>query len=366
MSLNNLDSDVETICLDELMEVLAGMKRGKATDDEGIIAEMLMDSSGSFLESVLGLFNDVLPLRMAVPAAWRATKLTVIFKKGDPRRVGNYRPIAILSVIYKLFSRIVCNRLMKFVIPAQGVEQAAYRKGFSTVDHLLTVTLVAQKSREFNVPVWMALVDYAKAFDTVEHEPLWNALLEQKVPMHYVVLLKRLYADQFASVQAGDRSRRFTVARGVKQGDPISALLFISVMQACFGELESKWEKANRRRTKTKIGIEVSFGQRCLTDLRFADDVVLFCQSRADIIKMLYHVKDVSSKFGLEINFDKTKVLTWVHLAAGVSSVQVGDQRVMVLAQSASERYLGRKLSLDDPHGAELDHRLAAGWAGFH
>ena len=168
--------------MDEVADALRSMKRGKAKDDAGIIAEMLKDSSVWFLESALEVFNDILCNKLDVPAAWKMTRLKVIFKKGNPKQVGNYRPIAILPVMYKLFSRMVCTRLLEFIVPAQGVEQAAYRKGFSTADHLLTVTVVAEKCYEYNAPLWIALVDYAKAFDTVEHAPLWRVPEQQGVP----------------------------------------------------------------------------------------------------------------------------------------------------------------------------------------
>ena len=110
----------------------------------------------------------------------------------------------------------------------------------------------------------------------------------------------------------------------------------------------------------------ISRGQRYLTNLRFADDVALFAQQRADIVKMLQHLSDRSATFGLEIHFDKTKILTWGPLADGLASVPMGGRRVAVIAEEESERYLGRKLSLQNPHEVELDNRLAAGWAAFH
>jgi hypothetical protein len=342
------------------------MQRRKAKDEAGVIAEMLKDSSAAFLQATLELFNEVLSGQAVAPASWKKTKLVVIFKKGDPKMVGNYRPIAILPIMYKLFSRIVCNRLLQFIIPAQGVEQAAYRKGYSTEDHLLTVTLMIEKSREYNVPLWIALVDFTKAFDTIEHTPLWRALQEQGVPEQYVNLLKQLYSDQQGYVQAGAPSRCFPISRGVKQGDPISSLLFIAVMQACFGKLEDKWHKLSQRRSGTQFGVEIEVGCRNLTDLRFADDVVLFAQQRADIEKMLQHLSVYAAEFGLEINFDKTKILTWDSLVKGRQIVRVGEHNVTILTEMQSEKYLGRKLTLHMTHETELDNRLAAGWAAFH
>ena len=141
-------------------------------------------------------------------------------------------------------------------MPHQSVDQAAYRKGFSTVDHLLTVSMLIEKSWEYKCPLWMALVDFEKAFDTVDHDALWRVLVDQGVPLQYISLLKSLYDGQVAFVRAGANSRLFSINRGVKQGDHISALLFIAIMQACFSELQFKWRRLDARRNGVKHGME--------------------------------------------------------------------------------------------------------------
>ena len=114
-------------------------------------------------------------------------------------------------------------------MPQQAVDQAAYRKHFSVDDHIFVVTQLIEKSREFNQLVWFVLIGYEKAFDSVEHPMLWRTLEDLHVPANYIVLLKRLYHKQEAYVQSGVASRSFYIRRGVRQGDPISALLFMSV-----------------------------------------------------------------------------------------------------------------------------------------
>lgn len=248
----------------------------------------------------------------------------------------------------------------------QTVEQAAYRKGFSTEDHLLAVTLLVEKSTEYNVPIWLALVDFEKAFDTVEHASLWRVLREQNIPQEYISLLESIYSNQEAFVNAGQDSRLFSIGRGVKQGDPLSALLFIAVMQACFGRLQNKWCMANSKRKGLKFGVEFGVSSRNLMELRFADDVVLFAQTHGDIAKMLQHLSEAAASYGLKINFSKTKVWTRKIWAKGKEFVHIGDQAVSMLDEYATEKYLGRKLALDSLHETELQNRIAAGWAAFH
>ena len=164
------------------------------------------------------------------------------------------------------------------------------------------------------------------------------------------------------------RSRSFSIARGVKQGDPISALLFIAVMQDLCGQLKCIWAAANGRRKGTGIGIDFDSGVLggCLTSLSFADDVVLVARTKNDIRKMLNDFAAQALRYGLKINFDKTKVLTCDHLASGCDSLQVGQSTVEILRETESEKYLGRKLCFNHHQDVELDHRIAAACSSFH
>eukprot|EP00973_Karenia_brevis_P048701 6757970-Karenia_brevis.AAC.1 len=203
------------------------MKDGKAKDKQGIVVEMIKHGGETLRTMILQLFNDILDMRQ-VPSAWRETRLVVLFKKGDPKLASNYRPIAILPILYKLFSRMLCNRIQADIIHEQATDQAAYRKGYCTEDHLLSVALLLEKFQEWGCDLWMALVDYEKAFDSVEHAALWKVLNQSGISSGYIELLKILYDHQTATVMAGVESRAFPLERGVKQGDPISALLFIA------------------------------------------------------------------------------------------------------------------------------------------
>ena len=138
----------------------------------------------------------------------------------------NYRPVSILSILYKVFSRMLSERLSVILMPLQAVDQAAYRKSFSTDDHTFVVTQLVEKTRELNLPLWFVLIDFTKAFDTVDRGMLWKVLEEQGVPAHYVSLLQSLYSGQQAYVRTDVSSRRFSIFRGVRQGDPISPLFF--------------------------------------------------------------------------------------------------------------------------------------------
>ena len=200
--------------------------------------------------------------------------------------------------------------VQKTIVDGQSCEQAAYRKGYSTADNSLSLTLLVEKCREWNEPLWIAFVYFHKAFDTVEHLPLWKTLDELGVQRSYTSILMKLYEGQLATVVARTESRAFPLKRGVKQGDPISSLLFIAVMEAIFRRLKSKWMKLNARRSGDYYGIVVDDAVSPMTNLRFADDVLLLAKSKTDIRKMIVDLSTIASEYGLKIHMGKTVIMT--------------------------------------------------------
>ena len=103
-----------------------------------------------------------------------------------------------------------------------------------------------------------------------------------------------------------------------------------------------------------------------LTNLSFADDVILVAQSRSDVRKMLQDLSVAAAKYGLKIHFGKTRIMTWGNLAKPHTTIRVDSEDVKILEEKESERYLGRKLSIADSMRTELRNRIASGWASFH
>ena len=128
--------EIPAVTFEEVSKQLKLMKKGKAADFAGIVAEMLK-AGGEKLKSVIAdLFNEVLLHKAVPPTEWKHTRIKVLLKKGDPKLLSNYRPISILPILYKTFSRILHQRLRKFLDPEQCIDQAGFRTGFNCEDHL--------------------------------------------------------------------------------------------------------------------------------------------------------------------------------------------------------------------------------------
>ena len=98
-------------------------------------------------------------------------------------------------------------------------------------DALLCAEAVISHSLEFNIPVWLLSMDLRKAFDTVSHQKLFEALGHHGIDFSYIELLRALYRNQSGSVH---ESRYFNIQRGAKQGDPLSTILFNCILEEAF------------------------------------------------------------------------------------------------------------------------------------
>ncbi|KAK6764697.1 hypothetical protein RB195_024864 [Necator americanus] len=125
----------------------------------------------------------------------KTSKTVLLYKKEDPHDIGNYRPICLLSIIYKLFTRVILNRIEKVLDEGQPCEQAGFRKGFSTIDHIHTVSKLIEVSREYKMPLRLTFIELKKAFDLVETEAVMEVLSKQGVPTQYMKVLREWYSN---------------------------------------------------------------------------------------------------------------------------------------------------------------------------
>ena len=105
--------------------------------------------------------------------------------------------------------------------------QAGFRKGRGTRDQIANICWIMEKAREFQKNICFCFIDYAKAFDCVDHNKMWKILKEMGIPDHLTCLLRNLYAGQEATVRTGHGTTDwFRIGKGVRQGCKLSPCLF--------------------------------------------------------------------------------------------------------------------------------------------
>uniref|UniRef100_A0A7I5E504 Reverse transcriptase domain-containing protein n=1 Tax=Haemonchus contortus TaxID=6289 RepID=A0A7I5E504_HAECO len=282
-----------------------------------------------------------------VPTSWKTSKTVLLYKKGDPDDIGNYRPICLLSVIYKLFTRVILNRIGRILDEGQPCEQAGFRKGCSTIDHIHTLTRLIEVSREYKMPLCLTFIDLKKAFDTVETEAVIEALSNQGVPTQYIRMLRELYDNFTTRISPFYKEVIINVKRGVRQGDTISPKLFSAALENIMRHLE--WED---------LGVKVD--GRYLHHLRFADDIVLITPNIEQAERMLAEFDNACGKIGLRLNLTK---------AMFMKNGLVPDAPFTLNGKNISECfsyvYLGREVNMMNGLAPELCRRKRAAWGAF-
>ena len=123
--------------------------------------------------------------------------------------------------------QILQARLQQYVNCELADVQAGFRKGRGTRDQIANIPWIIKKAREFQKNIYFYLIDYAKAFDCVDHNKLWKILQEMGIPDHLTCLLINLYAGQEATVRIGPGTTDwFQIGKGVRQGCILSPCLF--------------------------------------------------------------------------------------------------------------------------------------------
>ena len=142
-------------------------------------------------------------------------------------------------------------------------------------------------------------IDYAKAFDYVDHNKLWKILKEMGIPDHLTCLLRNLYAGQEATVRTGHGPTYwFQIGKGVHQG---------CILSPCLFNLYAKSIMRNAGLEGAQAGIKIA--GRNINSLRYADDTTLMAESEEELRSLLMSVKEESEKVGLKLNIQKTKIM---------------------------------------------------------
>ena len=172
------------ITASEVRHSLGKMSNDKAVGADGISIEAMKAGDAVLHRELAKLFTNCLK-QNKTPDNWKSSRMVLIHKKGDNRNLKNYRPISILSNVYKLYTKVLTTRLQRQLDDNQPPEQAGFRSGYSTMDHIHAINQLREKCTEYQKPLCIALVDFEKAFDSVEtravaYSPPWESRAYKK------------------------------------------------------------------------------------------------------------------------------------------------------------------------------------------
>ena len=190
----------------------------KASGGDGIPVELfqiLKDDAVKVLHSICQQIRQT----QQWPQGWKRSIFIPIPKKGNAKECSSYRTIALISHASKVMLKILQARLPQYVNQELPGVQAGFRKSRGTRDHIANIRWIIKKAREFQKNIYFCFIDYAKAFDCVDHNKVWKILKEMGIPDHLTCLLRNLYAGEEATVRTRHETTDwFQIGKGVHQG----------------------------------------------------------------------------------------------------------------------------------------------------
>ena len=161
------------------------------------------------------------------PQDWKRSIFIPIPKKGNAKGCSNCHTISLISHTSKEMFKILQARLQQYMNREPLDVQAGLRKGRRTRDQIANIHWIIEKAREFQKNIYFCFIDYAKAFDCLDHNKLQKLLKEMRIPDHLTCLLRNLYAGQEATVRTGHRTTDwFQIGKEVCQGCILSPCSF--------------------------------------------------------------------------------------------------------------------------------------------
>ena len=287
----------------EIRLAIQALKNNKAAGPDGFINEFYKASSNIILPFLLKYFNYIFDNGL-FPTEWSCSILQPIHKKGDINNPDNYRGISLLNVCSKLYSFILNQRISDWIETNNilGEEQAGFRRNRSTLEHVFTLYAMAQKQLVRHKKLYVAFIDFRKAFDCITRDKLWSVLRNAGIRGKMLNALKGMYKIVSTKVRAnGVFTDSFLCPSGLKQGETCSPIIFSLFINELTKDILNNG----------KHGIQLNPDFVQILILLFADDVALMSDTVVGLQTQLDILYNTANKLDLIVNLDKSNIVVF-------------------------------------------------------
>ena len=275
----------DPISVSETLKSVTQIKPDKASDLNGIPPGVFKLLPIEWIFSLVLIFNVIFSSAVT-PLCWTLSKLIVLFKKGLPSLCENYRGITIVDSLFKVFERILLNRLtLWYTRTGRG------QKGKGCVDHILTLRLICDHAKKIRKKLFIMYIDFEKAYDNIPRSKLFLELKLLGCGKIFLAMIMAIYKNTKLIFNAKEINAKL----GDKQGAATSSMLFIIYIDRM------------TRMIKTKCTDDGFL--KNLHILLLMDDTVLLSTTREGLIKKFEIVCEFCTRYGMKINKKKTKFM---------------------------------------------------------
>ena len=322
---------------EECLNAVKCLKNNKSPGTDGFTAEFYKFFWKDLGDFLIRSFNDSYE-EGKLSVSRRQGIITCIPKPGKTRdQLKNWRPITLLNIDYKILTTVLANRIKKHLEKIVTDSQKGYVKGRYIGECTRTILDILSETEDKNIPGLLLLLDFEKAFDSIEWNFIERALSFIGFGDSFIRWFNTLYKDASSCViNNGNFTSFFNVSRGVRQGDPLSPYLFIIALECLSAAL--KYDK-------DITGITINDSEYLLE--QFADDMTLMLDgSKRSLRQTLKILVSFESCSGLKCNWEKCEAI-WIGSKAGSQST-IAVEKPLCWNRSGNFKMLGISASVFD------------------
>uniref|UniRef100_A0A8D8W2L6 Craniofacial development protein 2 n=1 Tax=Cacopsylla melanoneura TaxID=428564 RepID=A0A8D8W2L6_9HEMI len=343
------DEDNEDMpTLSEVKTAIRKMKNNKAPGNDNITPELLK-YGGEAVESMMLKIIHTIWKREKMPVNWNAGVLCVLHKKGDKLDCNNFRGIMLLNTAYKVLTSILNERLKEITETKIGEYQCGFRRNKSTSDQIFVIRQIMEKCNEHDIDLHILFIDFKQAFDSINRLKLGEALKDLEVPGKLKNLIMMTMDGSNAHVKVNNQlTDSFNINKGVRQGDGLSATLFIIALHSVIKHLDQRGTIFNK---STQI-------------CAYADDIGLIARTKTRLIEVFRDLEEKAKGIGLIINDSKTQyMIASANKTLKPVDLVINDRTFKVVT---SFKYLGNLIDNSAQCSTSIKERIQAGFRAYY
>ena len=330
------------LTLEEGKVVVSELKKNRSPGSSGLTAEFYQTFWNKINKLVINSLNHRFD-KGELPHIQKTGILTLLFKKGDPQNLENWRPISLLNIDYKIATRILAKRIQNILPKIINLDQQGYIKNRNISFNIRQIQDVIDYSQNLNIDGAILFLDFRKAYDTVDRTFLFSVMEKFKFNAPFISWIKTFYNNSFSYItNNGWRSNPVMLQRGLRQGCPISSLMFTLV-----AEIMALNIRNNTQINGISVKLSNSIKQLKITQL--ADDTTIFLGAKHEVETALQIIETFGKHSGLQLNRNKTKGL-WIGKLKNCT-----DQIGQIHWSKNPIKALGVYFSLDNQKSLELN-----------
>uniref|UniRef100_A0A0N5BPZ4 Reverse transcriptase domain-containing protein n=1 Tax=Strongyloides papillosus TaxID=174720 RepID=A0A0N5BPZ4_STREA len=276
------------------------------------------------------------------PPEWKTVKCLFLYKKkGNKDCLSSYRPLSICSHGYKIYAKMILNRIQKKILNEISETQFEFRPNYSCSDAIICLENIFHTHHTYKLNLLTALLDFRKAYDLVYKEYIWYNLNKIGIEKSLILILKDLNVN-IKCVINPEYGSDITIypSRGIRQGCPISSLLYNF-------NLEMAMRNAFMNNNMVfKYGVNITGSK--VPNLCFADDTCLLANSWNDLSLMVDKFIRACQPVGMKLNMNKCKILMSKELSIQYEKNKHVPLNLADMQISKEEEYLGKMVSITE------------------